>query len=450
MGNSMIDEADILWEIEDEHLREAEFSFTTREVLLDAPHYTLDELAVGPDERLFAHLDGLVVGGPVVAERLLLGTIVEAEDEGDHEKVSAAMLALLVEPDRQLCLRVLALLDNAKAEQRDGVVRALQLLRHDWIDDWLVHTLAEASLVGLAARLEALATANIVPGAWLRACLASDDLAVVRAAARLARRSRDADSLAALGPLAHAQDVELRRITLESALCRHVPGAWESAVYWALGPAEAGLRRDALTWVALFGDAPARAALLARLDDPAHRVDALWALGFAGSPAAVDRCIELLADDELGRFAAELVCAITGLPMDEDRFWRDQLPAEDDDDALPPLEQDDLDADLVPPPEMSLPVPEPESIAAWWHTRRGDFDPALRYLGGVPLSGEQLLVGLRQGPMRRRHALAFELAVRSGGASFIDTRGFCKTQRAQLDGLRELGRVDFQRGLPIR
>ena len=447
----MIDEVDILWEIEDEHLREAEFLFTTREILLDAPHYTIEELAAGPDRRLLAHLDGLIVGGPAVAEHLLLTTIAEAQDEEDLEKVAAATLALLVEPDRQLCLRVLALLDEAKPEQRGGVVRALQLARHAWIDDWLIQTLAAASVAGLAARLEALATSSIVPGPWLRACLASDDLAVVRAAARLARRSHDDATLAALGPLAQAQDVELRRITLESALCRHVPGAWESAVYWALGPDESAVRRDALTWVAHFGDAAARTELLARLDDPSHRVDVLWALGFAGSPVAVDRCIDLLADDELGRFAAEVICAITGLPTHQDRFWRAE-PADEreEEHALPPLEHDDLDADLVPPPEVSLPIPEPEPIAAWWRARRADFDPALRYLGGVPLSGEQFLLGLRQAPMRRRHALAFELAVRTGGASFLDTRALGMAQRVQLDGLPELGHLDCQRGLAIR
>ncbi len=443
----MIDEPDILWEIEEEHLREAEFSFSAREALLDVPHYTLRELQAGPEERLFAHLDGLNLGGPVVAERLLFTTITEAEAE---ENASAAMLALLIEPDRNLCLQALGLLDGAEPEGHRGLVRALQLVRHDWIDDWLVGTLDNASVEGVAARLDALATASIVPGPWLRGCLASDDPAVARTAARLARRSHDADTLAALGPLAHSPDVELQRITLESALCRHVAGAWESAVYWALEADECPFRRDALTWVALFGDAATRAELLARLDEPEHRVDVLWALAFAGSPAAVDRCIELLGDDEFGRFAGELVCAITGLPTGEDRFWRDEPSREDEERALPPLEEDDLDADLVPPPEMSLPIPEPEPIAAWWRARRADFDPGLRYLAGVPLSGDQLLFGLRQCSMRRRHALAFELAVRTASAVIIETRAFSKSQRVQLDSLPPLGRLDCQRGLPIR
>ncbi len=451
IANSAHRDDDILWDIADEHLRESEFLLTTRERLLDAPHYDLDELATGPDQRLLAHLDGLVLAGPRVAERLLLAKLGDDPTAEDLEQVCAATLALLLEPDRQLCQRALAVLDKeGMPEQRCGVVRALQLVRHAWLDAWLIQTLDTAPPAGIAARFEALADPTIVPDAWLRAGLASSDLALARAAARLARRSHDRDTLAALAPLAHADDPELRRITLESALCQHVPGAWESALYWARCPDESTVRRAAMVWLALLGDAGVRTELVAQVDDPTRRAHAVWALGFSGSPAGVDRCVELLADDQLGRLAGEVVVAVAGLPTDDQQFWRaepEDDPESDPDQDLPELEAD-LAADLLPPPDDGLPLPNPESIAVWWHAHRDEFDFERRYLGGHLLRGDVLTRALRHTPMRRRHALALELALRTSGALVLDTRAFANVQLADLARLPAIATLDFQHGLP--
>ncbi len=59
-------ESDILWEIERRHLEEAEFVLELWEDALDAPHYTLEELAEGAEQRLLAHVDALAVGGLLV------------------------------------------------------------------------------------------------------------------------------------------------------------------------------------------------------------------------------------------------------------------------------------------------------------------------------------------------------------------------------------------------
>ncbi len=427
-----LSEHDLVWNIEDEHLREAEFLFEMREGLLDSPSYSLAELEAGPERRLLAHVDALMLGGSPVAQRLLLATI---EDEiATYETIAAASLAVLAQPGSGSD-RLLALLDRGGDTQRAGIARALQLIHNPRLQRRLLEDVASlGGLIdprGLAARLDALAAHGVRPGPWLRRFLLSSDPSLARAAANLARFSRDPATLDSLGPLALAADPALRRTTIETALLHSLPGAWESAVYWAFCPGDSPFRRAALVWVACLGDADAHARLLALVDDPQRRADALWAAGFCGRVAAVERCIPLLADKDIGPLAGEVVAAIAGLSCTDDSFWRARVESDDPEDTLPPLELDRLDADLVPDGEASLPLPEPEAIADWWRARRGTFDPSLRYLGGRPLDCDVLVSGLWHAPMRRRHALGFELGVRTG--TFVDTRAMCATQKRQLE-----------------
>jgi uncharacterized protein (TIGR02270 family) len=434
-------EDQLLWDVEEQHLGEAEFIFEVREAALDAPDVVLDDLIRGLDRRLAAHVDALALAGPEVARTLLRPVL--ADPNADHELIAAATLAMqaqgLVEP-------LLAALDIDEDEPRNAVVAGLVLGEDPRLEAQILASLDHAQGPGAAARLELLAGRQVALGERLHEFLAADDLRVLRAAARLARFGAPARTLEALAPLAHSADAELRRITLETALCRGLGGAWESAIYWAFCPDESPFRRDALTWVALLGDAAAHQRLLAAVEVPEWRADALWALGFTGRPAAVDRCVALLDDAELGPLAAEVVGAITGLPGDEPAYWCDR-PATTADEALPELAHDDLDADLIPTGEDALPVPNAEAIARWWSERRGAFDPTLRYLGGAIFDGAALVDALGRGPMRRRHALALELALRTQGAVFVNTRTWAHHQRAQLDALASLAAIDCQRGL---
>src|SRR5687767_2503153 len=68
----MNEEADrVRWDVIEEHLEEAAFLWTQWETALDAPDFTLSEVADTIEARLLAHLDALEIGGPAVARRLL-------------------------------------------------------------------------------------------------------------------------------------------------------------------------------------------------------------------------------------------------------------------------------------------------------------------------------------------------------------------------------------------
>lgn len=106
-----------------------------------------------------------------------------------------------------------------------------------------------------------------------------------------------------------------------------------------------------------------------------------------------------------------------------------------------PLELDDLDADLSLHPEEHLPTPNPEAFFDWWARESPRLSTASRLLHGQPWSVAALLDRLRHGPLRRRHAWALELAIRSSGAFDFDTRTWADRQLQQLQSFNHAAPV---------
>ncbi|HVG60016.1 MAG TPA: hypothetical protein VNA24_15775 [Hyalangium sp.] len=160
----------------------------------------------------------------------------------------------------------------------------------------------------------------------------------------------------------------------------------------------------------------------------ALREDVLWALGFSGHALAAKACLRWMGDDKAAALAGEAFSAITGLKLEEE--YR-KAPKEAGD-ALVPLEQENLDAILVPGPEASLPVPALDPVDRWWQKARRDFERGTRYLRGNRFDAGTLLEAIEREPMRRRPVLALELAIRSRGAHLLQTRAFTRGQRSEL------------------
>lgn len=104
----MLGEDQILWDVVEEHLDEAEFLVEQWRGARASGSYTLDELERGPETRLAAHVDGLVVNGSVVLERVAWPVIVDPGSE--PLRVAAAALAVLDAGD----FRLLGVLDEPK------------------------------------------------------------------------------------------------------------------------------------------------------------------------------------------------------------------------------------------------------------------------------------------------------------------------------------------------
>jgi len=398
-----------LWDVVEEHLDEAEFLWDQWEHGLVAPNYTLDELADGPEARLLAHIDGLVVHGTHAATRLLLPAL-EAEETG---RVSAAATALLL-GELQAGLDALMEVLRDLPEQRPGLLRAL----------------------------ECVPDPQVIPR--MQALLTDDDEEIVAAAARVLHFRR-APIGEALGLLLASDLPEFRALALRAAPYEREPGkhlrsihagladpdpgvsaaAIDAGVHLALPAAWAHVAtrgresgdRDALLWLALRGGPDDRATLLSALLEPDRRSAALWALGFLGTPEAVEAALEWLEDGVNGTLAGELFAAVTGVDLTDAGLTRS---AEDGEDRLAHRPEDDL------------PHPDAMAVLHFWTAKRCAFTAGQRYLAGVPWSPGSILAQLRSGSMRRRHTLVQALADMSGRGRDLQTRAPTAQQLAVL------------------
>ncbi len=417
----------LMWSVVEEHLDEAEFLWGLWERALLAPQYTLDEVAAGPEERLQAHLDGLVVNGPEVGRRLLIPAL----EDDEPERVTAAAAALLqVSGDVGVAAVFEAL--HELPEQRPALVRALEC----------------------ADRPESMLRA--------RALLHDDDLEIVTAAAEvLAFHHEPLDEV--LGVLLMSEASAARVLGLRSLATMGDPGSYRRAVEaglvdadlevvgaamevgallglasaWARVRERAQLPGGALPMLllALAGSPTDRALLVSALNHPRRRADAMWALGFDGTPEAVDAALEWLDDDVAGPLAGEVFSAVTGVDLVARRMRLPARPAES----------------VRRSPADDLPRPDPMPILRWWTQHRGEFRDGVRYIDGAPRELAGLITALERGAMRRRPGLLLDLQLRSPPSRRprLQLRAPSRRQRRELSGIAGLrtAPVDVHRAL---
>ncbi|HEY7725140.1 MAG TPA: TIGR02270 family protein [Anaeromyxobacteraceae bacterium] len=394
-------EAPIRWDIVEEHLDEAGFLRQLWEEALRSPVYTLAEIAAGPEERMLAHLDGLVVAGRRAAEKLLLPAL-GGDDPG---LVFAAAFALLASEDGDFTDAVLAALGEAEPEPRAAIRRALGVVPRADLGARLAALAPRAAPPLQADLLEVLASLRVDPGVRLEPLFAGKSAADRARALRIARAFPGRlDPRAVERGLVDA-GAEVRAAAMETGLVTGVRGAAGACEAEVAGRGEAFATAALLG--ALSGEEKAVAPLVEALGDDDVVGPALFALGFTGRVAAADALLELMERDEkLAPLAAEGFCAISGLVVGK-RFeretppWRPKGPFEDEDETYGP--------------ESDLPKPVPETIAGWWKEARPRLDARKRWLRGQPWSVEALVRELEEGPARRREALAAELAIRTKG-----------------------------------
>lgn len=414
----------VMMDVLEEHLDEAAFLWSQWESALLSPLFDLADTAE-VEERLLAHLDGLVLGGESAVTELLLPAL-ETEEA---PRISAAAWALLAGGGKKEREETLAVFQAGDAVQRAGVRRALELSGQEGLVVALRKFLqSEEAAVRLLA-FEALAFRGQAPEETRMAWLYRDDAEQVIAALREPRPLPLSTVQSILPQLLVDPRPGVRETAILAGLVSGARSAWKTCRKVA---EEGGAgRRQCLLLLALGGEAQDMEWLVGLLREPALRSDVLWALGFSGHAAAAEACLEWMDAGPLAALAGEAFSAITGLKLEG--MYRKEL--EEAAEALVPLEEEDLEANLVPGPEASLPVPLREAVASWWHKARKDFERGTRYLRGVRLGPAEFLAALRTEPMRRRHALALELAILSRGVYRLQTRAFTRQQRAELDAV---------------
>lgn len=424
----------LMMDIFEEHFSEAAFLQSQWERALRGPHYNLEETAQ-LEERLLAHLDGLVLGGEPVREALLRPAL-EGEDPWE---VFCAAFVSVAEPSPAALEAVLALVPGAPAVVQASLRRALELSGCTGLEAALLPLLRSPEAHMQALALEVLTFRRAVPRNEALQLLGHTEGRVVAAALRgLGALGRDITHRE-LHRLLEDKRPQVRLAAIESGLLSGLRVAWDACRQEAKGRGESS--HEARVLQAICGDDQDAERLVGLMADEVVRADVLWALGFTGLVSAAEVCLELMGQSApVARLAGEAFSAITGLVLKDTYAMEPQ-----EEDSLPPLEEDDLEADLIPRLEDELPVPERAAVADWWLRARRDFSRSTRYLDGRPFSGTALLDALAKGPMRRRHVYAQELALRTQGAHNVQTLSFTARLRA------ELARAERVReGLPTR
>ena len=402
---------------------EAEFLWTRWDDTLDAHDHTLAEVEAWVEYRLLGALDGVQLAGASAIEPLLA----DALQQRDLGLVSAAayVLAVLADPRADRALEA-ALRDVpayrapafARGLGRAGRVPALHAL-------WA--RAQDAPAIARAVVLEALSFCGEAPRANYTALLEDPDASLRHAAASALRFVPAAVLDTYLQVALDSEDTGVRNRAITAGTAAGNPHCWRSCLRHVKAPGpDCG---PLLLLAGLLGSAREVGWLIDTLKEPVLCRDALWALGFAGTASAVEACLAQLEAGRHAAVASEAVRAITGLDLHQASLVGRAKPVQSDADD----DTDDLDAVLVPTGDALLPAPDVAGIQQWWAHHRARFDPAVHYLGGRPKTISALQHALEHGATRRRHALALEFAARSGGACIVQTLGFCREQRRQLD-----------------
>jgi uncharacterized protein (TIGR02270 family) len=410
------------WDIYEEHLDEAAFRWSQWEKALDAPDYELAEVAA-LEEMMAAHLDGLVLGGGPVARRVLEPALATEEPE----RIVVATFALLSGEEPPGHAAVLAALPQAEPPALAALRRAFERVSPTLVPAELPSLLGKVDAIPelLALVLDVLGTHGLATAQLCAPFLSHPVPGVAAAALRTAGRARLPVDTAVLHRALESSEAEVRDAAIVTGLLAGHRDAW--AACRTVAESRTPGARLPLLLLGMGGDERDVKRLMELLSDATLRSDALWALGFSGRVAAADACLEWMRHKPSSPLAGEAFSAITGLRIEGPYAAERQEPELEE---PIPLEQEELDANLVPAPEDALPIPQADAVAAWWREARPRLDARQRHLSGNPFTPQALLEALASGPMRCRHALALELALRSRGAFQVPTRAFVERQMA--------------------
>jgi uncharacterized protein (TIGR02270 family) len=408
----------------DESFDEAAFLWRRWESELTSLTRNLDEIYSWTEDRLHGALDGVHVGGTVAID---IATEALRSDDIERATVGAAVLASSADPKASDAL--VAELNSAKDAKLHAIVRSLEVAGSDHALRAAARVLAGGDPVhaGALCRLKTFRRAQ--PAEEITAAFASKIPKVQAEALRAAPLSPDghAEKIVSAG-LSHA-DAAVRYAAVESGLSLRVNGAKETAITMA-GQRDPAAGR-CLNLVALFGNTNDHETVFDALRIPGQQQPAVWALGHIGTVRAVDACVAGMKHEVLARACGEAYCWITGADLERDRLSVQETPPE-----VPAFEDDDLDANLVPPLEALWPLPDAEAVRKHWLALRANWPADVRHIQGRRSNGESLLVAIETGPMLRRPDLIFELRVKTRGRYDVEPRAFTQRQRQMMAASR--------------
>lgn len=426
------------WHIVEESLDEAEFLWTRWEGRLDSHELSLEEVDFWTERRLRGALDGVLVARDAALERLLEPAL--ASDSPGRVAAAAYVLASLGSP-RALSLLTRAV-ESFAGPSLDAVIRGAQRSDGERALAALSPLLRTGSPQAQAAVLELHVGRGLDAGATaLAQLLGSRDPRVLAAALRAARFCPGLPTEQLLFAL-DATEPEVLVAAIETGLWRGSAEAWEVCLRVLQPSAAVVAHGPLLPLLAASGAARAHAQLIRLLDCESLQRDAAFALGCAGSVEAAEACLSLMHAGRAVRVAGEAFCFVTGLSLAAASLIAPEPASEE---AVSAEDDEDLDAELLPSLDDLLPLPDVAGVAAWWQQHKKGLVVGARYVRGRLCDVRALHDALVTAPMRRRHELARELALRSTGAHYVATRAMTRDQTRQLAHAAQLERRSLRR-----
>lgn len=411
----------ILADVIEEHLEETGFLWGQRQAALDSRDYVLAELAE-LEERLAAHVDGLLVGGEEAWG--LAGPRLTGDDAG--EVFAAAFLALQsgLEPRLDWVMTVFREVDG---EGMQGIYDSLCHTSFAGVDDLLLPLLRAEDVMRQALAADILSFRRYpVPLYFLEPLSKSDYPEISAIAIRAMGRLRDTKALDAVNEMILSQGAE-PFVANEAWRTGLLLGSDLVAPQCRLAlQHNTEMAGDALIMLAINGDVRDLPLLAAALREGKLARKAAMALGTLGAQGGIAPLIGCLADPELGRLAGESFCRITGIDLERAGLARETVAEA----AVPAgADQDeDDDDDYVADKDEDLPFPDPEKIKEFWAKQEKVFSRETRYRYGRPYAREVLADVLLQGALPERHNAALELAVLCPGRPLLETRAMAGLQ----------------------
>jgi uncharacterized protein (TIGR02270 family) len=223
----------------------------------------------------------------------------------------------------------------------------------------------------------------------------------------------------------NSDDPTVRYHAVESGLYLRIDQAWKTVIQMA------SLRVPAagpyLKLLGMFGTADEQETIYNALRVSELQQPAIWALGHIGTVRAADACVSGMQHEAIARACGEAYCWITGADLERDKLTAEEKPVD-----APAFEDDDLEANLVPPPEALWPLPDAEAVKKHWLALKAAWPANVRHIRGQPVNGDTLLSAMETGPMIRRPDLALELRVKTRGRYDVEPRAFTGRQRQMM------------------
>lgn len=390
-----------------EHLEEAAFLYDQCRALRADPDFSWRQLA-DFEARCEAHLDALVIGGP-----LALQVCVERAGAGEPGELFAAVSVFCRHQRAVEFSRILQGLQAAEPVHRVAVADALKReLPSVWADRCAA-ALSKENPALTRILLGVIAHRRLPYSPQIIAADLAADASTNSIAAFALGRLRDTTSLPVLKALSERPEAETKQQAIGALL--------------AMGDRAALASTQALSvsspWAQLLlgqaGGASAINALLAIVQSGRASRETAWALGLLGELKGVGALLRLLSDQDLASDAAWALYLITGAPLFGNVFVAD--PVQEDEMSSAELKAfrehgktpTRADGKAFGSEKLALSL-DPAVWNQWLSANAQRFEAGKRYRLGQPATPDSLLQALLLDRLPRplRQAIADEARLR--------------------------------------